>query len=79
MKRKPYNRRKPSVRSDPSPYPKGWNRKRVETLVDYYDNQSDEEAIAEAEAAYKDRHSAMIQIPIRLVPRVRKLLARRAG
>jgi hypothetical protein len=49
---------------DPSPYPKGWNRQRVQKVIDYYDDQSDDEAIAEAEAAYNDN---------------RKLLARRAG
>jgi hypothetical protein len=64
---------------DPSPYPKGWNRKRAQNLIDYYENQSDEDAIAEAEAAYKKGGSAMIEIPVKLIPQVQKLLARRAG
>ncbi len=70
---------KPTARRDRNTYPKGWNRKRVQALVEYYDNQTDEEAIAEAEAAYKDGRSAMIQVPLELVPKVRKLLAKRAG
>lgn len=79
MKRKPHKRRKPSARPDPSPYPKGWDRKRVQALIDYYEKQPDEQAISEADAAYKDARSAMIQVPLKLVPRVQKLLARRAG
>lgn len=78
MKKKTSNRRKASL-PDPSPYPKGWDRKRVQALIDYYENQSDEEAIAEAEAAYEDADSAMIQVPLELVPRVQKLLARYTG
>jgi hypothetical protein len=64
---------------DPSPYPKGWNRKRVQAVIDYYDHQSDEEAIAEAEAAYNNITIAMMPVPVELVPKVQKLIARRAG
>jgi hypothetical protein len=80
MKKKTPARRKPAApRPDPSPYPKGWDRKRVEALIARYENQSDDEAIAEAEAAYADRSSAMIQVPLKLVPKVQKLLSKRAG
>lgn len=79
MKRKSNKPRKLSARPDPSPYPKGWDRKRVQALIDYYENQSDEQAIAEADAAYKHAGSAMIQVPLKLVPRVQKLLAKRVG
>lgn len=30
-------------------YPEGWDREKVQEIIDYYDNQTDEEAIAEAE------------------------------
>ena len=60
-------------------YPKGWNQQRADEIAQYYDNQSDEEAIAEAEAAYRAKAFAMIQVPIKLVPEVQKLLAKRAG
>ena len=66
-------------RRDPNRYPKGWNRKRVQAVVEYYENQSDDEAITEMEAAFRDEETAMIQVPIKLVPQVRKLLAKRAG
>lgn len=64
---------------DPNQYPKGWNRRKVEAVISYYENQSDEEAIAEAEAAYRKRSSTLVEIPVRLLPEVRRLLARRAG
>ena len=66
-------------KKDPNRYPKGWNRKKVEELIEHYDNQTDEEAIAEAEAAYRKRQSSLIEVPIKLLPEVRKLIARRAG
>jgi hypothetical protein len=77
-KKKTKKRRKPTSRPDPNRYPKGWNRQRVQALVEYYDNQTDEEAIAELEAAFEDDQSAMIQVPLQLVPRVQKLLSKRA-
>jgi hypothetical protein len=71
--------RKRSGLVDAGAYPKGWDRKRVQALADYYDNQSDEEAIAEAEAAYRSTTVTMMAIPVELVPKVQKLLAKRAG
>lgn len=75
---------KPSFRSrnarpDPSPYPKGWDRKRAQALIDHYDHQSDEAAIAEAESAYKAGQNAMIQVPLKLVPAVQRLLHKRVA
>jgi hypothetical protein len=78
MKKKPVKRGKAGTR-EPNRYPKGWDRKRVEALAAYYDSQSDEEAIAEIEAAFKDGATALIQVPIKLVPEVQKLISRRAG
>lgn len=66
-------------RRDPSPYPKGWNRQRTQALIDYYENQTDDDAIAEAEAQYDAVESTMMQIPRALVPEVQRLIARRAG
>jgi hypothetical protein len=63
---------------DPNQYPKGWNRRKVKAIADYYYKQSDSEAIAEAEAAYHKRTTALIEVPIRLLPKVRRLIARSA-
>ncbi len=64
---------------DPSPYPRGWDRKRTQAVIDHYENQTDDDAIAEADAAYKSDTSAMIQVPLELVGEVEKLIAKRAG
>lgn len=68
-----------SKKKDPNRYPKGLNRRRVRALIDYYDNQSDAEAIAEAEAAYRKRKTALVEVPVKLLPAVRELIARQAG
>lgn len=64
---------------DAGAYPKGWTRKQVKALADYYDNQPDDEAIAEAEAAYRSNTVTMMAVPVELVPKVQKLIAKRAG
>jgi hypothetical protein len=63
----------------PNRYPKGLDRRKVEALIEHYDHQSDADAIAEAEAAYRKRSATVIEVPIRLLPAVRKLIARRAS
>lgn len=68
-----------SSKPDPNRYPKGWDRKRVEAVIAHYENQTDEEAMAEDEAAYNSPASTMIQVPRALVPQVKRLIARRAG
>jgi len=65
-------------KKDPNRYPKGWNRKKVRELLDYYENQSDQDAIAEAEAAYRKRTTALIEVPVKLLPQVRRILAKSA-
>ena len=34
-------------------YPEGWDRNRVRSVLAYYENQSEEEAVREDEAAFK--------------------------
>jgi hypothetical protein len=72
-------RSKPRARrnADPNKYPKGLNRKKVEALVEHYEKQTDDDAIAEAEAAYRNLKTTMMPVPVELVPAVEKLIARR--
>jgi len=63
------------MKKDPNRYPKGLNRAKVLDLISHYENQSDAEAIAEAESAYRKRTSALIEVPVKLLPQVRRLLA----
>jgi hypothetical protein len=57
-------------------FPKGWNEARVRKVLAHYEKQSEEEAVAEDEAAYEDRTQTAMEIPIQLVPDVRKLIAK---
>jgi hypothetical protein len=61
---------------DPNRYPKGWNRKKVQAIIGHYDAQSEEQAIKEAEASYRRRRTALVEIPVKLLPAVRRLIAK---
>ncbi len=54
-------------------FPAGWDEERVRQVLDYYENQSDDESVAEDENAYDI--SSMMEIPSELVAQVRKLLS----
>ena len=60
-------------------YPPGWDEARVQRLLEHYEHQSDEGAVAEDEAAYESPSHTMMSIPVDLVPAVRELLAKRKG
>jgi hypothetical protein len=68
-----------AVRKDPRRYPKGWNARSIKALAAHYDDQSEGDAVAEDDAAYRSGHVTMMAIPVELVPQVSKLLAKRAG
>lgn len=57
-------------------FPSGWDAKRVQKVLAHYEGQSEEEAVAEDEAAYENSTQAMIEVPNALVPVVRDLIAR---
>jgi hypothetical protein len=61
-------------------FPQGWDEERVRRVLEHYEKQSDEEAVAEDEASYGSTTHTSMEIPVELVPEVRELLAkRRAG
>jgi len=60
---------------DTNRYPKGWNLKRVRKVIAHYENQTDAQAIAEDEAAIRKQPTAFIEVPVKLLPKIRKLLA----
>ena len=57
-------------------FPLGWDEDKVKALADYYDNQSDEEAIAEAEAALEEEGQKLVMVSTELVPTIRELIAK---
>jgi len=60
-----------------SKFPPGWDEERVRKVLDHYQSQSEDEALAEDEAAYEDTSQTFMEIPNELVPKVRQLLAKR--
>jgi len=57
-------------------YPAGWNEDRVRKLLQHYESQTDEEAVAEDEAAYRRRDQTVMVVPKKLVPTITKMIAR---
>jgi hypothetical protein len=60
-------------------YPVGWDVERVRRVLEHYEAQSDEEAVAEDEAAYETTTHTAMEVPVDLVPAVRELIAKRRG
>ncbi|CAB1072079.1 hypothetical protein D1AOALGA4SA_1433 [Olavius algarvensis Delta 1 endosymbiont] len=54
---------------------KGWDEERVQRVLDHYENQTEDEAVAEDEAAWEDTSHTFIEVPNELVPAVRELIA----
>ncbi len=55
--------------------PHGWDADRVAKVVEHYENQTEDEALAEDEAALETDGQTVMEIPSVLVPAVRELLA----
>jgi hypothetical protein len=59
-----------------SKFPPGWDEKKVQRVLKHYEQQSEEEAVAEDEAAYEDATQAIMGVPRELVPSIRELIAK---
>ncbi len=59
-----------------SSFPPGWDEERVRCVLEHYESQSEDEAIAEDEAAFEDPTHTVMTIPNELVPSVRALLSK---
>ena len=53
--------------------PKGWDERRVLAVAACYETQTEDEELAEFEAAWAERDSTMMEVPKELVPAVRRL------
>jgi len=60
----------------PTKFPPGWDEERVERTLAHYDTQSEDETLAEDEAAIERPGHTVMQIPSELVPAVRELIAK---
>lgn len=57
-------------------FPPGWDEERVQKVISFYEGQTEEEAVAEDEAAFEDQTQTVMEIPSTLVPFVRELIAK---
>jgi hypothetical protein len=76
--------KKPTKKSRPAKakgqtFPAGWDEERVRRVLEHYESQTEEEAVAEDEAAFQAEGQTVMVVPTDLVPAIRKLIARRRG
>ena len=57
-------------------FPPGWDEERVRKMLVQYEEQTEDEAVAEDEAAFADSIRTVIGVPYVLVPAIRDLLAK---
>lgn len=60
-------------------FPRGWDEARVRRVLAHYEQQTEDEAVAEDEAAFAGESRTVMKVPQRLVPAVRQLIAREVG
>jgi hypothetical protein len=57
-------------------FSKGWDDDRVRRVLAHYEEQTEDEAVAEDEAAFEDRAQTLMEVPKQLVPAIRELIAK---
>lgn len=57
-------------------FPAGWDEDRVKRVLAHYEALSDEEALAEDEAAFEAPTHTAMEVPVELVPVIRELIAK---
>ena len=57
-------------------FPPGWDGERVQSVIDYYENQTENEAVAEAEAGLQNKSITLMEVHTELVPVVLELISK---
>jgi hypothetical protein len=57
-------------------FPPGWDEDRVRKVIASYEQQTEEEAVAEDEAAFQKPDQTVIEVPKELLPAIRELIAK---
>ena len=60
-------------------FPPGWDEDRVQRVLAHYEDQTEEEAVAEDEAALEEPDQTVMEVPTTLVPAIRELIAKHEG
>ena len=77
MKKPAKNTKRPTTKRQK--LPRGWDEERVRRVLKHYENQTEDEAVAEDEAAYQAEGQTVMIVPTELVPAIGRLIARRRG
>jgi len=56
-------------------YPAGWDEERIRKLAEHYDNQTEDEQVADHEAAFVAEGQTVMVVPTELVPEIVKLIS----
>ncbi|HID87909.1 MAG TPA: hypothetical protein EYP55_11135 [Anaerolineae bacterium] len=56
-------------------FPPGWDEERVRRVLAHYETQTEEEAVAEDERAFKSRGRTVVEVPVELMPVIREIIA----
>ena len=57
-----------------SHYPVGWDEEKVLKVLKHYEEQSELEAVAEDEASFELEDYTYIEVPKKLLPKIRELI-----
>ncbi len=57
-------------------FPRGWDEERVRKVLVHYEEQTEDEAVAEDEAAFADAMQTVMEVPYALVPAIREIIAK---
>jgi hypothetical protein len=60
---------------DPNKYPPGLSAKKVAQIISYYDAKQDHDLLDDPDHELIPTPTAWLEVPLELVPRVRKLVA----
>jgi hypothetical protein len=74
----PTKKRKPGT-AKRQKFPRGWSEERVRKVLAHYENQTEDEAVAEDEAAFEAEGQTVMMVPTELVPAILQLMARRGA
>ena len=61
--------------TDKNKFPPGFDEAKIKSIIEHYENQTEEEAVAEDETIMTNEQQTMMQIPNNLVPIIRELIA----
>jgi cytochrome c553 len=57
--------------------PAGWSEERIRKLAEHYENQTEDEQVAEHAAAFRAEGQTVMVVPTELVPEIIKLIGKK--